>query len=64
MKDKISLILRIIIAILLLQTLYFKWGDNAQAIHVFDAIELEPYGRYGLGFIELITAVLLLNGRD
>ena len=60
MKDKISLILRIIIAILLFQTLYYKWGDHAQAIHIFDTIGLEPYGRYGLGFIELITGVLLL----
>ena len=60
MKDKISMILRIIIAILLVQTLYFKWGDHAQAIHIFDSIELEPNGRYGLGFIELVIAVLLL----
>jgi hypothetical protein len=60
MKNKISLILRIIIAILLVQTLYFKWGDHAQAIHIFDSIELEPNGRYGLGFIELVIAVLLL----
>ena len=60
MKDKISMILRMIIAILLVQTLYFKWGDHAQAIHIFDTIGLEPYGRYGSGFIELVTAVLLL----
>jgi hypothetical protein len=63
MKDKISMILRIIIAILLVQTLYFKWGDHAQAIHIFDSIELEPNGRYGLGFIELVIAVLLLLKR-
>ena len=63
MKDKISMILRIIIAILLVQTLYFKWGDHAQAIHIFDSIGLEPNGSYGLGFIELVIAVLLLLKR-
>lgn len=56
-------ILRIVAAVILLQTLYFKFTAHPQSIKLFTQIGLEPYGRIGLGVVELITAMLLLIPR-
>ncbi len=55
--------LRIIPAVILLQTLFFKFTGDPEAVHIFTTLGVEPYGRIGLGIIELITAVLLLYPR-
>jgi len=59
MKKYISLVLRIVIAIIFLQTLYFKFTAHPDSVHIFSALGLEPYGRIGLGIVELITSVLI-----
>ena len=56
-------ILAIISAIILLQTLYYKFTGHEDSVYIFSTIGIEPYGRIGLGVIELITAVLLLYPR-
>lgn len=56
----ISLVLRLIIAIIFIQTLYFKFTAHPDSVYIFSELGVEPYGRVGLGIIELITAVLLL----
>lgn len=53
-------ILRIIPAVLLLQSLYFKFTGSDESIYIFSIIGFEPYGRIGLGILELVTAVLIL----
>ncbi|NOU59808.1 DoxX family protein [Marinifilum caeruleilacunae] len=63
MKEKrkyrtIEMLLRIVTAIILIQTLHFKFSGHPQAIHVFSTIGMEPWGRYGIGAIELITGIL------
>ena len=63
MKEKrkykaIEMLLRIVTAIILIQTLHFKFSGHPQAIHVFSTIGMEPWGRYGIGVIELITGIL------
>lgn len=60
MKNKISLLLRIAVAIIFLQTLYFKFSAHPDSIYIFSQLGAEPVGRITLGFIELICAVLLL----
>lgn len=50
----------IIAAVILLQTLYFKFTGHPDSIYIFSRIGVEPYGRIGLGIIELIVAGLLL----
>lgn len=50
----------IIAAVILLQTLYFKFTNHPDSIYIFSKIGIEPYGRIGLGIVELIVAGLLL----
>lgn len=59
-KSIISWILRLTVAIILLQTLYFKFTAHPDSVHIFSALGVEPWGRIGLGIIELITAILIL----
>lgn len=56
----ISWILRIVAAIILLQTLYFKFTGAAESIELFTKLGVEPAGRIGIGIIELITGIALL----
>ena len=64
MNTKIlSWVVRVVAAIILLQTLYFKFTGHPDSIHIFSKLGLEPTGRIGIGVLELITAALLLLPR-
>ena len=60
MLNKLSFILRLVVAVILLQTLYFKFGGHAEAVHIFITLGVEPWGRIGLGCVELLVALTLL----
>ncbi|MDO5970198.1 DoxX family protein [Flavivirga aquimarina] len=60
MKRYIPLALRIIVAIILLQTLRFKFTGHPDSVYIFSQVGLEPYGRIGIGVLELIAGILLL----
>jgi uncharacterized membrane protein YphA (DoxX/SURF4 family) len=62
MKLKIisSWLLRLIAAIILLQTLYFKFAGHPESVELFTKLGVEPWGRIGTGIIELIAGVLLI----
>lgn len=60
MKTKILLGLRIIIAIILIQTLRFKFTGHPDSIYIFKQVGIEPYGRIAIGILELIAGILLL----
>ncbi|RIV41976.1 DoxX family protein [Flagellimonas pelagia] len=62
-KSILDLALRIIPAVILLQTLYFKFSGAPESIHIFETLGLEPVGRIGLGVVELIVAILILVPR-
>ena len=57
----ISVICRIIAAIILLQTLFFKFSGAEESVYIFTKVGLEPWGRYGTGVLELIAAILLFS---
>lgn len=59
MKNKIDLIIRIVVALILVQTLYFKFSGAAESVFIFSTLGIEPVGRIGSGIAELIAAVLL-----
>ncbi len=59
-KKIISWILRAVIAVILLQTLFFKFTAHPDSVHIFSALGVEPWGRIGLGIVELITSILVL----
>ena len=56
-------ILRFVAAILLIQTLYFKFTAHPESVDIFTRLGMEPWGRIGTGILELVAAVLLLNVR-
>jgi uncharacterized membrane protein YphA (DoxX/SURF4 family) len=56
-------ILRLIPAIILLQTLYFKFTAQPESVRLFTRIGMEPYGRIGSGVVELVAAILILIPR-
>ena len=59
----ISWAARIIIAVILLQTLFFKFTGAEESRYIFSTLmgpELEAIGRIGSGVVELVAAVLLL----
>ena len=52
--------LRLIPSIILLQTLFFKFSGHSDSVALFSLLGVEPYGRIGLGIIELIVAIMLI----
>ncbi len=52
-------IARAIAAIILLQTLYFKFSGAEESVYIFERVGAEPVGRIGSGIVELIAAILL-----
>jgi len=59
-STKVILILRIAVAIILIQTLRYKFTENPVSVYIFETVGLEPYGRIGIGILELIAGILLL----
>ncbi|MFV8374576.1 DoxX family protein [Flavobacterium sp. LB1P62] len=59
----LSWILRVAVAVILSQTLYFKFTGAEESIYIFTALGVEPYGRIGTGILELITVILILVPR-
>jgi hypothetical protein len=51
--------LRILAAIIMLQTLYFKFSASPESVYIFTKIGMEPWGRIGIGIQELIASILL-----
>jgi hypothetical protein len=66
MSSKINIIswaLRLVVAVILFQTLFFKFAGAEESKYIFSTVlspELEAYGRIGSGFVELVAVLLLL----
>ncbi len=63
LEKAISLICRGVAAVILLQTLFFKFTAAPESVYIFTKIGLEPWGRIGSGVVELIAAILLFVPR-
>jgi hypothetical protein len=50
----------LVAAIILLQTLYFKFSAAPESVYIFSQLGLEPIGRIGTGVLELIAGSLLI----
>ena len=55
--------LRIIAALIMLQTLYFKFTSAEESVYIFSQLGMEPWGRSGTGILELIASILILYPR-
>jgi uncharacterized membrane protein YphA (DoxX/SURF4 family) len=53
-------VLRIIAALIMLQTLYFKFSGAEESVYIFSQLGMEPWGRIGTGIFELIASILIL----
>lgn len=65
MKKKIIFIwvLRLVAAVIMLQTLYFKFTAQEESVYIFSTLGMEPWGRLGTGVAELIASILILIPR-
>ena len=62
-KTITSWVLQLIAAVILAQTLFFKFSGAEESKFIFSTLGAEPWGRWASGFAELIAVVLLLLPR-
>lgn len=62
-KKYFPLITRIVIAFLLIQTLFYKFSAHQDSVYIFEQTGLGTTGRIAIGILELIAAILLLIPR-
>lgn len=55
-----SLSLRLVIAAILFQTLFFKFSGAEESVYIFSTLGVEPLGRWFAGLSELIAGILVL----
>lgn len=55
-----SWILQLVAAVILFQTLFFKFSGAKESIYIFSTVGMEPWGRIGSGVVELIASILLV----
>jgi uncharacterized membrane protein YphA (DoxX/SURF4 family) len=60
---RISWVAQITAAVILGQSLFFKLTGAPEAVQLFTALGVEPWGRLAVGAVELVTVVLLLVPR-
>lgn len=60
MKSIIPWIPRLVAAVIMLQTLYFKFSGAEESVYIFSQLGMEPWGRIGVGVMELIASLLIL----
>ena len=55
--------LQAVVAVILLQTLFFKFTGAPESVYIFSKLGAEPWGRIASGVFELVAAALLLFPR-
>ena len=60
MKNALVWLLRLLVAGILLQTLFFKFSGAAESVWIFQTLGAEPWGRIASGVAEFIAAALIL----
>jgi uncharacterized membrane protein YphA (DoxX/SURF4 family) len=61
--EYLSWTVQIIAALILAQTLFFKFTAAPESVAIFTKLGVEPFGRIIAGSMELITVILLLIPR-
>ena len=54
---------RLLAALILLQTLFFKFTASPESVYIFTKVGMEPWGRILVGISELLAAVMLIIPR-
>jgi hypothetical protein len=58
-----SWVLQVLVAVILGQTLFFKFSGAPESVYIFETMGMEPWGRYATATAELVAVVLLLVPR-
>lgn len=56
-------ILRLLAAVIMLQTLFFKFTGHEESVQLFTSLGMEPWGRIATGVFELVASILILYPR-
>jgi len=56
----VSWLCQIVAAVILGQTLYFKFSGAPESVYIFSTLGVEPWGRLGTGMLEVLAVLLLL----
>ena len=59
LQTAIAWFAQLTVAVILLQTLFFKFTAAEESVYIFSTIHAEPWGRIGSGVIELVASALL-----
>jgi hypothetical protein len=59
----VSWAFQLVVAVILFQTLFFKFTGAEESKYIFGKLGLEPWGRIGSGVVELVAVILLLHPR-
>ena len=62
-KTILGWIFRVAAAVIMLQTLFFKFTASEESVYIFSKLGIEPWGRIGTGIMELVASVLILIPR-
>lgn len=57
------LLFKLIVAVILLQTLLYKFTAHPDSVYIFSSLNMEPAGRIITGVAELIASILLFIPR-
>jgi len=52
--------LQIVVAVILFQTLFFKFTGAEESVYIFTTLGVEPWGRIASGVVELVAVALIL----
>lgn len=58
---RLTLVLRLVAAAILGQTLFFKFSAAPESVYIFETLGVEPFGRVASALAELLAVVLLLS---
>ena len=59
-QNFVSWLAQLTVAVILAQTLFFKFTGAEESIYIFSTIHAEPWGRIASGLIELLASACLL----
>jgi uncharacterized membrane protein YphA (DoxX/SURF4 family) len=59
-KNLLLWVCRVIAALIMLQTLYFKFTAAPESVYIFSQVGMEPEGRIATAIAELVASILIL----
>jgi putative oxidoreductase len=59
-SSRLLSVARLAAAVILAQTLFFKFTGAPESVYIFEQLGAEPWGRLGSGVMEAVAVILLL----